>query len=187
MPDPDSVVRACLSPAARRIHLAKARSVGLFRACPTMTEAEGILILWYTSNASQAFLDRLRRHTETECDRNRSEVLAEAIGKLPRWSGSPIHRVIVVEAADVPTFVMKYAKGRTVVWPAITSCSASSAFRRHGNARFIVEHRSGRVIGPHSWHPDEHEVVLPPGCAFSVETIVAVDGSPVEVELQEVE
>ena len=183
----ETIVRSYLTPAAYRVHRAKAHKVGLLRAAPDMDDAEAVAILWYTSRSSKSFLERLRHESATEGDLDMASVLASAILKLPLFTGSVIDRVITVDSTDMPRFIATYVKGKVVTWPVITSCSSSNAFRGFGNATFLISHRSGHVIGHHSWYPHEDEVILPAGCSFTVaSTVRMAGGDDIEVELIEI-
>lgn len=167
-------------------HAAHARKTGLLQDCPALSIDQATLLVWRTADTSRDF--RIRSHAGqlTKSELRISRMLDVAVDLLPRSIAQPIDRVVSVPVDEMPGLQREYRMGRMVVWETLRSCSSSAAFRGRGNVAFIVTHRSGRVIGPYSWHPEEDEVLLPAGCRFRVGPTVEADLQRFEISLEEI-
>ncbi len=112
-------------------------------------------------------------------------VLERALTKLPLFDGSPIYRIIHVSAEHEERFRLSHRTGMETRWPVLASCSGGQTFRNGGNVRFVIAHRTGRWLGPYSWHPNEDEVVVPSGARFRSLAFVRLGPDEFEVELEE--
>lgn len=167
-------------------YAAHARKSGLLRDCPALSLDQAVLLTWRTDDSSRDFRIRAHAGKLSRSERLLSGLLDDAVALLPVSTAPTIDRVVTATDAEMFELRQVYRMGRTVTWDTMRSCSGSSAYRHMGNVRFLISHRSGRVIGPYSRHPEENEVLLPAGCRFLVGPIVEVEAGRFEISLEEI-
>lgn len=108
-----------------------------------------------------------------------------APSRLPVYEGPTIHRTIRVSEKEEDGFRRAYRSGAEPHWAVLAGGSAGRNIRNEGNVRFVITHRTGRWIGPYSWHPNEDEVVLLSGRRFRSRAFVKSAPDEIEVDLEE--
>lgn len=88
----------------------------------------------------------------------------------------PVHQGKVARGIDVQVSASKYSKGKTVVWNAFTSTSASQkvaqGFIQQSGILFIMDVTSGRSISEFSAIPNEDEILILPNSEWAVSFVL---------------
>jgi len=119
----------------------------------------------------------------------RTNCTCSALNKLPPVP--PDKRTVYRGTNLPPSELAKYQKGETVADKGFTSSSTDPKVAYGGmegkaaNHRITIRHKNGKDVAKFTNHPNESEIVFPPGTKFRV--VDRREGPPVEIELEEVE
>lgn len=152
-----------------------------------LTAAERLAIWIYsnfTSDWSNQINGELWSGAPSIAVQGLARILSRAIAKLPLSEGR-VYRGF--ESRDLGAFLAKYHHGSIETWPGFTSCSLSfrRACRYSFDVVFLIQPRTGRVLGQYAHDAADQEVVFPAGTRFRVRSVERVDAEWGTIELEE--
>lgn len=147
------------------------RIQGTRYATAGLTDDEIVALVAYTGS----FFKSLNRALRTEEDVDdyysvsymdalyMAEMIHKALGKLPDYRGK------VVRWSDMPYDVAAaHQPGKIVEYKGFTSASLDHSLIWPGKYRFVIQSKTGKVISPLSYTPEEEEVLFRAGTRFKI-------------------
>ncbi|MBF0425283.1 MAG: hypothetical protein HQL66_05650 [Magnetococcales bacterium] len=107
------------------------------------------------------------------------ETLKTAIAKLPDMAAD------VVRATDLPDHVAEGIAPGSICSDAGFMSTAIGETKFKGKYMFFIKSRTGKWIEPFSFHPEQKEVLYPPGREFTIISVTPGDDGKIKVELEE--
>lgn len=150
-----------------------------------LTDWEAVAIRAYTANHYTAWNNMLRGYSEVHVSTMGAVSSAvSGLAKLPAFEGTVYRGVSMSRFRDPALFIRAHATGEIVEYSSFTSASYGTPF--HGDIRYTIHSRTGRVVEDIAVDQGEREVLFPPGTKFRV-LHAETRGSALHLELEELE